>query len=115
MKKRPIPDRDLTLFIDPFWIQRVFGGNRRIFYLFFFLMTFLSFLTAFPTSGKAQEKPEAPEALFNLDMEELIKVKVNTVYGASRYLQKTKEAPSRVTILTSRDIQRMAGGPWPNW
>ncbi len=106
MKKRPIPHRDLTTVTNPFWIQRVFKGNRRIRYFFFFIVTFLCLLTAFPTSGKAQEKQEAPEALFNLDMEELIKVKVNTVYGASRYLQKTKEAPSRVTILTSQDIQR---------
>ena len=40
-----------------------------------------------------------------LGIEELMELKVTSVYGASGYLQKINEAPSRVTILTSRDIQ----------
>jgi iron complex outermembrane receptor protein len=64
----------------------------------------LGLLTAFPVSGGAQDKEELPDVAA-LGIEELMQLKVTSVYGASRYLQKTKEAPSSVTILTSRDIQ----------
>ncbi|HKR58092.1 MAG TPA: TonB-dependent receptor [Pyrinomonadaceae bacterium] len=38
--------------------------------------------------------------------EELIKVEVASVYGASKYLQKVTEAPSAVTIVTDEEIQK---------
>ena len=72
--------------------------------LFFFSVFFLGLSMAFPWSGGAQEKEELPDVAA-LGIEELMQLKVTSVYGASRYLQKTKEAPSSVTILTSRDIQ----------
>ena len=38
--------------------------------------------------------------------EELIRVEVASVYGASKYLQKVTEAPSAVTIVTADEIQK---------
>lgn len=59
---------------------------------------------AFPFSGGAQEKEELLDVA-SMGIEELMQLKVTSVYGASRYLQKTKEAPSSVTILTNQDIR----------
>ena len=38
--------------------------------------------------------------------EELIKIEVASVYGASKYLQKVTEAPASVTIVTADEIQK---------
>ena len=61
-------------------------------------------LAAFPFSAGAQEKEDLPDVAA-LGIEELMQLKITSVYGASRYLQKTGEAPSSVTILTSQDIR----------
>jgi outer membrane receptor for ferrienterochelin and colicins len=53
----------------------------------------------------AQEN-QAPTDLMDLSMEELMKVEVDSVYGASGYKQKVTEAPASVTIITADDIQR---------
>ena len=42
----------------------------------------------------------------NLSLEELMRVKVELVYGASKYLQKVTAAPASVTLVTSEDIRR---------
>jgi outer membrane receptor for ferrienterochelin and colicins len=49
---------------------------------------------------------QAPADLMDLSMEELMKVEVDSVYGASGYKQKVTEAPASVTIITAGDIQR---------
>ena len=41
-----------------------------------------------------------------MDLEQLMDLKVDTVYGASLYAQTTSEAPSSVTIITSEQIKR---------
>ena len=38
-------------------------------------------------------------------MEQLLEVKVNTVYGASKHEQKISEAPSAVSIITGDEIK----------
>ena len=45
-------------------------------------------------------------SLVGLSLEELTATKVDTVYGASKYEQKTTEAPSSVSIITQDEIQR---------
>lgn len=40
-----------------------------------------------------------------MDLEQLMAVKVPTVYGASKHDQKTTEAPSAVTVVSRQDIQ----------
>ena len=41
-----------------------------------------------------------------LRLEELADLEIDSVYGASMYLQKVTEAPSSVTIITADDIER---------
>src|SRR5580704_18317398 len=53
----------------------------------------------------AQDKP-ALANLMDMSLEELMKVEVDSVYGASGYKQKVTEAPASVTIITADDIQR---------
>jgi outer membrane receptor for ferrienterochelin and colicins len=53
----------------------------------------------------AQDK-QAPGNLMDMSLEELMKIEVDSVYGASGYKQKVTEAPASVTIITADDIQR---------
>jgi outer membrane receptor for ferrienterochelin and colicins len=52
----------------------------------------------------AQDVPDL-SALRELSIEELIEIKIPTVYGASKQSQKITEAPASVTIVTKDDIQ----------
>lgn len=49
---------------------------------------------------------EAGKDLTELGLEELMKIEVATVYGASKYEQKVTEAPSSVSIITADDIKK---------
>ncbi len=42
--------------------------------------------------------------LADLDVEELMKVDVQSVFGASKFLQKVTDAPAAVSVVTARDI-----------
>jgi len=53
---------------------------------------------------KAQEPSQIE--LNKMSIEELAKLKVNSVYGASKFLQKAAEAPSSVTVVTAEEIQK---------
>ena len=53
------------------------------------------------------EKEEDPlSKLAGLKLEDLMKLEVETIYSASKFIQKTTEAPSYVSIITSSDIKR---------
>ena len=52
------------------------------------------------------ETSQTPQTLKNLSMEELMEVKVDTVFGASKHEQKVTEAPSAVSIVTADDIKQ---------
>jgi outer membrane receptor protein involved in Fe transport len=57
--------------------------------------------------GQAQQPAtNAPTDLTEISLEELATLKVATVYGASRHEQKTADAPSSVSIVTSEDIKQ---------
>ncbi|HEY1470796.1 MAG TPA: TonB-dependent receptor plug domain-containing protein, partial [Candidatus Acidoferrum sp.] len=47
-----------------------------------------------------------PQDVSTLSLEDLMKIKVPTVYGASKFEQKVTEAPSFITIITSDEIQK---------
>lgn len=49
-----------------------------------------------------EDQPDLTE----LSIEELMQVKVETVYGASKYLQKVTEAPSSVSVVTADEIKK---------
>jgi outer membrane receptor for ferrienterochelin and colicins len=58
-------------------------------------------------SAPAQESDHEQLArLKALSLAELIEVKIDTVYGASRYAQKTTEAPASITIISRDEIKR---------
>jgi outer membrane receptor for ferrienterochelin and colicins len=60
------------------------------------------YLTLTPLLVAGQDQPD----LSKFSIEDLMKVEVDTVYGASKFEQKVTEAPASVTILTDDDIQR---------
>jgi iron complex outermembrane receptor protein len=47
-----------------------------------------------------------PKDLSEASLEDLMNIKVETVYGASKHLQKVTQAPASVTIVTSDEIRR---------
>src|SRR5262249_11189223 len=47
-----------------------------------------------------------PSDLKALSLEELARLKVDTVYGASKRLQPVREAPASVTVITAEEIRR---------
>lgn len=56
--------------------------------------------------ANAQEQKPGRQDISNLSLEDLMKIEVNSVYGASRFLQKVTEAPASVSIITSEEIKR---------
>lgn len=52
------------------------------------------------------DPPVAAQSLGDLSLEELLEVKVESVYGASKYEQKVTHAPASVTIMTEDEIKR---------
>src|SRR6185295_13790896 len=55
-----------------------------------------------PAAARAQTPPHLPD----LELEELLGVNVQRVFGAADRLQPVTEAPSSVTIVTAEDIGR---------
>jgi outer membrane receptor for ferrienterochelin and colicins len=52
------------------------------------------------------ESTPTPKSLSQLSLEELMAIKVDTVYGASKFQQKVTEAPSSITIITADEIEK---------
>src|SRR5947207_1722408 len=57
-----------------------------------------------PLQGLAQQEQTPPD-LLQMDLEDLMKIKVQPVYGASKHLQKVTQAAASVTIITAEEIQ----------
>ena len=53
----------------------------------------------------AQDKPANP-SLLDDSLEDLMSIKIDSVYGASGFTQRVTEAPASVTIITSDEIQK---------
>jgi outer membrane receptor for ferrienterochelin and colicins len=52
------------------------------------------------------ETKQARKDLGQLSLQELMDIKVDTVYGASKFQQKVTEAPSSITIITADEIEK---------
>jgi outer membrane receptor for ferrienterochelin and colicins len=52
------------------------------------------------------ETKRTPKSLGQLSLQELMDIKVDTVYGASKFQQKVTEAPSSITIITAAEIEK---------
>jgi iron complex outermembrane receptor protein len=50
--------------------------------------------------------PPADDQVADLGLEQLMSLEVQSVFGASKFLQKITEAPASVTVVTAEDIRR---------
>src|SRR5579862_3663577 len=71
-----------------------------------FLMLCLSPLLN-STRALGQNK-EGAQNLFDTSIEDLMSIRIDSVYGASGFKQKVTEAPASITIITSEEIQKHA-------
>jgi outer membrane receptor for ferrienterochelin and colicins len=49
---------------------------------------------------------KAPSDLMDMSLQDLMKVEIDSVYGASKYKQKVTAAPASITIITAEEIKR---------
>ena len=73
------------------------------------ILLLLLSLNVSPVEARSQgiaETNQAQKDLSQLSLEELMNLRVETVYGASKFQQKVTEAPSAVTIITADEIQK---------
>ncbi|HWR71824.1 MAG TPA: hypothetical protein VN604_01500 [Nitrospirota bacterium] len=75
-----------------------------------YLLVFFLLLVPKPTwageDDPAANQEQDQAALMEMDIEDLRRIKVATVSGASRFEQKVTEAPSSVSIVTAEDIKQ---------
>src|ERR1700733_4284487 len=76
------------------------SGHRTIILVMLSLSSLLG-----STCVLAQDKPANP-SLLDDSLEDLMAIKIDTVYGASGFKQKVTEAPASVTILTSEETHK---------
>ena len=65
----------------------------------------LAAITAASAQTSGNPKPSRSD-LTELSISDLMKIRVDNVYGASKYRQKVTKAPASVTIITSDEIRR---------
>ena len=68
----------------------------------FFTVALVFALAQHNVAAADADTNQTAQTLKNLSFEELMEVKVATVYGASKHEQKTAEAPSSVSIVKRR-------------
>ena len=68
-----------------------------------FLLSLLYLLNSAPALAQGTRTP--PD-FADMSLEDLMSIKIDSVYGASGFTQKVTEAPASVTIITSEEIQR---------
>src|SRR5204863_2012071 len=57
-------------------------------------------------SGEQGPDANAAQADEGANLEQLLSVEIQSVFGASRFIQKSTEAPAAVTVVTADDIWR---------
>jgi iron complex outermembrane receptor protein len=66
----------------------------------------LSLLISLGPCPLLAQDAQAHPNLMDMSLEDLMKVEIDSVYGASGYKQKVTEAPASITIITADEIQR---------
>ncbi|HBI15527.1 MAG TPA: TonB-dependent receptor [Desulfobulbaceae bacterium] len=86
-----------------FYPSKATKGCKRSFPVFVPALLFLCILfhDCVSSYGREQETD-----LFDMTIEELMEVRIKPVTGASKYEQKTTEAPASVSIITADDIRK---------
>jgi outer membrane receptor for ferrienterochelin and colicin len=64
------------------------------------------FLSVMLFAGGLAAQEQKQGDLGGLSIEDLAKMKVESVYGASKFLQKASDAPTSVTVVTAEQIQK---------
>ncbi len=77
------------------------GGRRRL-----RLIAGLCVLWLLGFAVPAWPQAHGENDLADLSLEKLMEVEVDTVYGASKYVQKVTEAPASVSIVTAEEIKK---------
>jgi outer membrane receptor for ferrienterochelin and colicins len=77
--------------------------NRRVSPL---ALAFLFSVAAPVRIVQAQQDSPPPQSLTQMSLEDLMRLQVEPVFGASKRLQPVTEAPASVTIVTAEDISR---------
>src|SRR3984893_4046345 len=100
VSKPRAPDRSRRGFLKASAASRARGGAL-------FLLSLSVGICAVATRAQdPRETTRPPKDLSQLSLEELMNLKIDTVYGASKFQQKVTEAPSSVTIITADEIQK---------
>lgn len=61
---------------------------------------------ALVAASAGADQPDHVRRLGDLSIKELMELNVDSVYGASRYLQKTERVPASVTVVTADEIEK---------
>jgi len=70
------------------------------------MLILLSLLIALDAGNlPAQDAPARPD-LLDMSLEDLMKVEIDAVYGASGYKQNVADTPASITVITADEIQR---------
>jgi len=70
------------------------------------LRALLCLLLAMPVRGEQSAPPGGPGDLADMSLEELMNLRVERVFSASKYEQKVTQAPASVTIVTAAEIRQ---------
>jgi outer membrane receptor for ferrienterochelin and colicins len=77
--------------------SRLWRRNRAVHWLLLFVML---------CAGSVAAQESRQTELGGRSMEDLAKMKVESVYGASKFLQKAADTPASVTVVTAEEIQK---------
>lgn len=72
---------------------------------FLFLVSLAMAILLCGGHGAAQNSKPLPD-LTEMSLEDLMEIEVDSVYGASKYLQKVTQAPASISIVTAEEIQK---------
>ena len=63
-------------------------------------------LLAMLCTGSVAAQQSGPDDLHGQSMENLVKMKVDSVYGATKFLQKAEDAATSITVVSGEEIQK---------
>ena len=86
--------------------QRTVYGARRWGAFLAAEVCLIGWVLLFANPAAAQDSKQEPGDLGDMNLEDLTRVKVDSVYGASKFLQKASDSPAYVTVVTADEIRK---------